>query len=138
MAKIRFYYISNTDKEIRYRNKNLSENELCKSIDESVVAYDIFETNEILERDENLEQGNLNNNENLNESEENTEDENISSTILNINQFINLTLPEFLSTGNNLFESNTNRSNVNERNERGNMEYNPIRLAQRILNEENN
>jgi hypothetical protein len=132
MAKIRSYYISNTDKEIRYRNKNLSENELRKSIDESVVTYDIFENNEILERNENLEQ------ENLNEpDDENTEDENISSTILNINQFVNLTLPEFLSTGNSLFES-VNRSNVNERNERGNMEYNPIRLAQRVLNEENN
>jgi hypothetical protein len=137
MAKIRSYYISNTDKEIRYRNKNLSENELRKSIDESVVTYDIFETNEILERDENLEQGNLNN-ENLNELEENTENENISSTILNINQFVDLTLPDFLSTRNNLFESITNRSNINERNERGNMEYNPTELAQRILNEENN
>ncbi|RHZ53295.1 hypothetical protein Glove_443g77 [Diversispora epigaea] len=131
MAKIRSYYISNTDKEIHFRNKNLSEDELRKSIDKSVVTYDIFE-NEILERNENLEQ------ENLNRSEENTEDENISSTILNINQFVNLTLPEFLSTGNNLFESITNRSNINERNERGNMEYNPISLAQRILNEENN
>ncbi|RHZ75497.1 hypothetical protein Glove_213g25 [Diversispora epigaea] len=118
-------------KEIHFCNKNLSEDKLRKSIDKSVVTYDIFE-NEILERNENLEQ------ENLNESEENTEDKNISSTILNINQFVNLTLPEFLSTGNNLFESIFNRSNTNERNERGNMEYNPIRLAQRILNEENN
>ncbi|RHZ61725.1 hypothetical protein Glove_346g36 [Diversispora epigaea] len=85
-------------------NKNLSEDELHKSIDKSVVTYDIFE-NEILERSENLEQ------ENLNESKENTEDENIS-TILNINQF---TVPEFLSTGNSLFESITNRSNINEK-----------------------
>ncbi|RHZ52177.1 hypothetical protein Glove_464g17 [Diversispora epigaea] len=131
MAKIRSYYISNTDKEIHFRNKNLSEDELRKSIDKSVVIYDIFE-NKILKRNENLEQ------ENLNGSEENTEDENISSTILNINQFVNLTLPEFLSTGNNLFESITNKSNINERNERSNMEYNPISLAQRILNEENN
>ncbi|RHZ82230.1 hypothetical protein Glove_110g45 [Diversispora epigaea] len=131
MAKIHSYYISNTDKEIHFRNKNLSEDELHKSIDKSVVTYDIFE-NEILKRNENLEQ------ENLNGSEENTEDENISSTILNINQFVNLTLPEFLFIGNNLFESITNRSNINERNERGNIEYNPISLAQRILNEENN
>ncbi|RHZ55150.1 hypothetical protein Glove_420g87 [Diversispora epigaea] len=210
MAKIHFYYISNTDKEIHFCNKNLSEDELRKSIDKFVVTYDIFK-NEILERNENLEQENLNGSEentedenisstilninqfvnltlpeflstgnnlfesitnrsninernervlpvspvlpispispvspvspeqeNLNGSEENTEDENISSTILNINQFVNLTLPEFLSTGNNLFESITNRSNINERNERGNMEYNPISLAQRILNEENN
>jgi hypothetical protein len=129
MAKIRSYYISNTDKEIRFRDKNLSEHELRNNINESVITYDTFEKNGILERDENIE---CERNENL---EENTEIENESSTSLNINQFVDLTLPAFLTTGNNLFTNNRLDTNTRSRNI-GNMEYDPIKLAQSALNEE--
>ncbi|RHZ84792.1 hypothetical protein Glove_74g306 [Diversispora epigaea] len=130
MAKIRSYYISNIDKEIQFRNKDLSESELRKNINESVITYDIFEKNGILERDEDDER-----NRNLRELEEAPEDENVSSISLNINQFVDLTLPAFLSTGDSLFGFTNNRQNTNERsNNSGNMEYDPIRLAQRVLN----
>ncbi|CAG8527300.1 14062_t:CDS:1, partial [Cetraspora pellucida] len=58
---------------------------------------------------------------------------------LNISQIVDLTLPEFLSTNNNLFESAINRLFFHERAQNlGNTEYDPIRLAQQIANEENN
>ncbi|RHZ84793.1 hypothetical protein Glove_74g304 [Diversispora epigaea] len=110
MAKIRSYYISNIDKEIQFRNKDLSESELRKNINESVITYDIFEKNGILERDEDDER-----NRNLRELEEAPEDENVSSISLNINQFVDLTLPAFLSTGDSLFGFTNNRQNTNER-----------------------
>ncbi|RHZ89907.1 hypothetical protein Glove_9g343 [Diversispora epigaea] len=129
MAKIRFYYISNTDKEIQFRNKNLSEHELRNNINESVITYDTFEKNGILKKDENIE---YERNENL---EENIEIENELSTSLNINQFVDLILPAFLTTGNNLFTNNRLNTNIRSRNI-GNMEYDPIKLAQSALNEE--
>ncbi|RHZ76909.1 hypothetical protein Glove_187g165 [Diversispora epigaea] len=130
ITKIRSYYISNIDKEIQFRNKDLSESELRKNINESVITYDIFEKNGILERDEDDER-----NRNLRELEEAPEDENVSSISLNINQFVDLTLLAFLSTGDSLFGFTNNRQNTNERsNNSGNMEYDPIRLAQRVLN----
>ncbi|CAG8675304.1 9658_t:CDS:2, partial [Cetraspora pellucida] len=58
---------------------------------------------------------------------------------LNISQIVNLTLPEFLSTNNNLFESAINRLFSHERAQNlGNTEYDLIRLAQQMTNEENN
>ncbi|RHZ87244.1 hypothetical protein Glove_38g5 [Diversispora epigaea] len=66
---------------------------------------------------------------------ENTEIENELSTSLNINQFVDLTLPAFLTTGNNLFTNNRLNTNIRSRNI-GNMEYDPIKLAQSALNEE--
>ncbi|RHZ83214.1 hypothetical protein Glove_99g229 [Diversispora epigaea] len=134
MTKIRSYYISNTDKEIRFRDKNLSEHELRNNINESVITYNTFEKNGILERDENIE---YERNKNL---EENTEIENELSTSLNINQlvenpFVDLTLPAFLTTGNNLFTNNRLNTNIKSRNI-DNMEYDPIKLAQSALNEE--
>ncbi|RHZ76441.1 hypothetical protein Glove_197g113 [Diversispora epigaea] len=110
IAKIRSYYISNTDKEIRFRDKNLSEHELRNNINESVITYDTFEKNGILERDENIE---YERNENL---EENTEIENELFTSLNINQFVDLTSPAFLTTGNNLFTNNRLNTNIRSRN----------------------
>ncbi|RHZ83156.1 hypothetical protein Glove_99g365 [Diversispora epigaea] len=96
-------------KEIRFRDKNLSEHELRNNINESVITYDTFEKNGILERDENIE---YERNENL---EENTEIENELSTSLNINQFVDLTLPAFLTTGNNLFTNNRLNTNIRSR-----------------------
>ena len=52
---------------------------------------------------------------------------------LDLSQFVDLTLPEFLSSGDILiFNNRPERSHHN-----GNMEYDPIALAQRVLNEEN-
>ncbi|RHZ65590.1 hypothetical protein Glove_314g43 [Diversispora epigaea] len=110
MAKIRSYYISNSEKELKFYDKNISENELRKNIDESVITYNAFEDGilenenlEILEESENLEEnGNLNENNELenNSYEENENDELVSSTNLDL-------------------------------------KYDPIALAQKVLNEEN-
>ncbi|CAG8605190.1 19797_t:CDS:1, partial [Racocetra fulgida] len=57
---------------------------------------------------------------------------------LSISQIVDLTLPEFLSTNNNLFESAINKLSFHERaHNSGNIEYDPIRLIQQIANEEN-
>ncbi|RHZ65788.1 hypothetical protein Glove_311g51 [Diversispora epigaea] len=143
MPKIRSYYISNSEKELKFYDKNISENELRKNIDESVITYNAFEdvileneNLEILEESENLEESrNLNENEELknNLNEENENNELVSLTSLNLSQFVDLTLSEFLSSGDILvFNNRPERSHYN-----GNMEYDPIALAQRILNEEN-
>ena len=130
MAKIRSYYISNVDKEIRFKTKNFDEKEFLKNINELISIYDILEKNNILESNENIECEENKSEED--ELEERIQNESESSITLNINQFVDLTLPAFLSTGENLFESNNVRSNVKEKN---NTEYDPIKLAQRILNE---
>ncbi|RHZ59083.1 hypothetical protein Glove_365g249 [Diversispora epigaea] len=132
MAKIRSYYISNSEKELKFYDK-----------DESVITYNAFEDGilekenlEILEESENLEEnGTLNENNELenNSYEENENDELVSSTNLDLSQFVDLTLPEFLSLGDILISNNRpERSYYN-----GNTEYDPIALAQRVLNEEN-
>ncbi|RHZ80463.1 hypothetical protein Glove_135g59 [Diversispora epigaea] len=64
-------------KKIQFRDKNLSEHELHNNINKSVIAYDTFEKNGILEKDKNIK---YERNENL---EENTKIENELSTNTN-------------------------------------------------------
>lgn len=146
MAKIRSYYISNSEKELKFYDKNISENELHKNINESVITYNAFEDGilennenlEFLEESENLEESeylNVNENEELeNSSGEENENELVSSTNLDLSQYVDLSLPEFSSVGDILISNSRLEKNQN----RDNMEYNPITLAQRVLNEENN
>ncbi|CAG8689020.1 34390_t:CDS:2, partial [Gigaspora margarita] len=57
---------------------------------------------------------------------------------ISLSQLIDLTLPEFLSTNNSLFESATNRLSSYERvYNLENREYDPVQLAQQMINEEN-
>ncbi|RHZ88984.1 hypothetical protein Glove_19g119 [Diversispora epigaea] len=126
MAKIRSYYILNSEKELKFYDKNISKNELYKNIDESVIIYNAFKDGilenknlKILEKNENLKKNkNLNENEELenNLNEENENNELVSLTSLDLSQFVDLTLPEFLSS--DLKEV------INS-----NMEYDPITLA---------
>ncbi|CAG8803624.1 14180_t:CDS:2, partial [Dentiscutata erythropus] len=75
------------------------------------------------------------------EDEDIEEDNNLQKTLstnLSISQVIDLSLLAFLATNNILFESTTNRLAFYERDcDLDNMDYDPINLAQQIVNEEN-
>ncbi|CAG8844079.1 29506_t:CDS:1, partial [Gigaspora margarita] len=46
MAKIRSYYLSNSDKELRFYGKDLNNDELYESINASIVTYNLLETSD--------------------------------------------------------------------------------------------
>ncbi|CAG8776682.1 8425_t:CDS:2, partial [Gigaspora rosea] len=122
MAKIRSYYLSNSDKELQLYGKNLNNEELYESINTSMVTYDLLETS-----DENTNNDETNNLDDINESEY------LEGLTLNIADSVDLTLTEFLASGNAIFSSEpviTNRArNV------GNMDYDPIELTRRQMDE---
>ncbi|CAG8639498.1 9139_t:CDS:2, partial [Racocetra fulgida] len=73
------------------------------------------------------------------EDDNNNDSQQMLTNNLNLSQIVDLTLPKFLSTNITLFESAINRLSSHERAynlER--REYNPIQLAQQMINEENN
>ncbi|CAG8496436.1 2986_t:CDS:2 [Racocetra fulgida] len=73
------------------------------------------------------------------EIDDNDNDNHSLTDNLNLSQLVDLTLPEFLSTNNALFESAINRLSSYERAYNlENRDYDPIRLAQQIMNEESN
>jgi len=91
MAKIRSYYISNSNKELKYYDKELNETELKDSFYEFSIIYDYLEETNINERNE-------------------VENEDLSTnTTLEIADLVDLTLPEFTITGDSLFERNNNQ-----------------------------
>ncbi|CAG8678155.1 6641_t:CDS:2, partial [Gigaspora rosea] len=111
MAKIHSYYLSNSDKELQLYGKNLNNEELYESINTSIVTYDLLKT-----LDDNTNNGKTN------------ESEYLENLTLNIANSVDLTLTEFLASGDAIFFSEpvtTNRAR-----DVGNMNYNPIELAQ--------
>ncbi|CAG8738300.1 6672_t:CDS:2 [Gigaspora margarita] len=118
IAKIRSFYISNTDKELRIYGKDMNDKDLKESLNNSVI----IQPTEDLEIDDDHD----------NYSQQ------ILTDNLNLSQLVDLTLPEFLSTNNSLFESATNRLSSHERAYNlENREYDPVQLAQQMINEEN-
>ncbi|CAG8603659.1 41625_t:CDS:2 [Gigaspora margarita] len=106
------WLLSDRQKELKIYGKDVSENELKESFNH-------------VQQIENSENEDI---------EENTDLQKILSTNLSISQVIDLSLPTFLATNNSLFESTTNRLTFRDL---GNMNYNPIDLAQQIVNKEN-
>ena len=120
MAKIRSYYLSNSDKELQLYGKNLNNEELYESINTSMVTYDLLEMS-----DENTDNGKTNNLDDINESEY------FESLTLNIADLVDLTLTEFLASGDAVFSLEpvtTNRAR-----DVGNMSYDPIELARQMV-----
>ncbi|CAG8835127.1 23051_t:CDS:1, partial [Gigaspora margarita] len=73
------------------------------------------------------------------EEDSDTDIQQTLSDYLHINQIVDLTLPAFLLTNNALFELANNRVSSYERAyNTENSEYDPISLAQQIIEEENN
>ncbi|CAG8453161.1 10887_t:CDS:2 [Racocetra fulgida] len=105
--------------ELRLYGKDISEKELKENLNNFV----------------NIQQP-----DNLEIAEESNDDiQQILTNNLNINRIIDLSLPEFLSTNNILFESAINRLSSYERGYNSeNREYDPIDLAQQIIEVENN
>jgi hypothetical protein len=113
IAKIRSFYISNIDKELRLYGNDISEKDLKESLNNSI----------------NIEQTN-----NLEIEESNDYTQQTLTNNLNINRIVNLSLPEFLSTNNILFELAINRLSSYERAYNlGNREYDTINLLQQII-----
>ncbi|CAG8777132.1 31710_t:CDS:2, partial [Gigaspora margarita] len=73
MAKIRSYYLSNSNKELQLYSKDLNNKELYESINASMVTCDLLETS-----DENTNSDRINNLDYMNENE------NLESSVLNI------------------------------------------------------
>ena len=91
MAKIRSYYISNSNKELKYYGKELNETELKDSFYKSSIIYNYLEETNINKRNE-------------------VENEDLSTNnTLEIADLVDLTLPEFTITGDSLFEKNDNQ-----------------------------
>ncbi|KAF0501366.1 hypothetical protein F8M41_020047 [Gigaspora margarita] len=110
MTKIRSYYLSNSDKELQFYGKNLNNGELSESINTLMVTYDLLET-----LDDNTNNGKTNKSEYL------------KDLTLNIAGSVDLTLTEFLVSGDAIFSLKpitTNRAR-----DIGNMIYDPIELA---------
>ncbi|CAG8844727.1 35378_t:CDS:1, partial [Gigaspora margarita] len=106
-------------KELRIYGKDINDKDLKESLNNSVTIQQI----------EDLE---IEDDDNDNYSQQNLTDN------LNFSQLVDLTLPEFLSTNNSLFESATNRLSSHERvYNLDNREYDPVQLARQIINKEN-
>lgn len=117
MAKIRTYYLSNSDKELQFYGKDLSNEELYESINTSMVTYDLLEV--------------LNENtDGVNNLDDNDNSEILESSTLNIADFVNLALPEFSATGDTMFSSESVTTNRDR--DIGNMNYDPIELARQM------
>ena len=88
MAKIWFYYISNSNKKLKYYGKELNEIELKDSFYKSSIIYNYLKEINLNKRDEM--------------ENKNTEDL-LNNIILEIVNLVDLTLPEFTIIGNLLF-----------------------------------
>ncbi|CAG8758899.1 21640_t:CDS:2 [Cetraspora pellucida] len=123
MAKIRSYYLSNSDKELQLYGKDLNYKELYESINTSIVTYDLLETS-----DENTNNGVTNNLDNTNESKD------LERLTLNIADSVDLVLLEFLVSGDAIFFSDSVTTNWAR--DVGNINYNPIELACQMVQDE--
>ncbi|CAG8700698.1 16070_t:CDS:2, partial [Gigaspora rosea] len=119
-GKIRSYYLSNSDKELRFYGKDLSNDELYKSINASMVTYDLLETS-----DQNIDDKV----DNLDSIDEDVDLKDSHST-LNIADLVNLVLPEFSATGDAIFLSEP--VVTHQLRDTGNMNYDSIELACRM------
>jgi hypothetical protein len=114
MAKIRLYYISNSNKELKYYGKTLSKNELKNNIFNSSITNVFLENNNTLENEINESEISQNNN-------------------LEIGDIVNLSSDFILS-----FENNNSNQSSNSRRNIGNMNYNVNTLIENFINNENN
>ncbi|CAG8464941.1 16774_t:CDS:1 [Cetraspora pellucida] len=114
MTKICTYYLSNSDKEFQFYNKDLSNKELYKSINMFMITYDLLE---VLNK----------NTDGVNNLDDNNNSEILESSTLNIMDFVNLTLPEFSATEDTMFSSESVTTNQDR--DIDNMNYDSIELA---------